>query len=635
MIEATIPAVLRERANNWPNEPIQFQKDGRNVFQPTSFKELYTQTRQFAAGLQKLGIKRGDNVGLIADNRQQWLVADLAIQCLGGADVPRGCDSTADEISYILDFSGCTLAILENQSQLEKVINRTKKLKTLKKIIIIDPGYKVENNKIGGLKIFAYAEILKNGSETNLAIIDAEIDKGAPDDVMTIIYTSGTTGEPKGVMLTHRNFLHQVQHVYSLIGVGAGDRWLSVLPVWHSFERVMQYVAIGSRSAICYSKPVGSILLADMQLIKPTWMASVPRIWESVRDGVYRNVKSEGGIKKALFLFFVSVGSAWNLSIHMVRRQMPRFRKRSRLLDFIVGIIPAILLWPLKALGNALVFKKIKAKLGGHFVAGVSGGGALPAHVDKFFQSIGVLLLEGYGLTESAPVLSLRSFDRHVSGTIGKAFPGTVLKIIGEDGKEAEPGEIGVLHARGPQIMKGYYRRDDLTAQIIDRNGFLNTGDLAMVTYDGDYKIVGRAKDTIVLLSGEGVEPAPIEARLKYSPYISLAVLVGQDRHLLGALIEVDPENLKIWAGENHIIYAGDEELFTSPEVHRLISEEISNLISAANGFKIYERIAKFAVLPRPFEQGRELSAKQEIKRHVVSELYAKEIESLFDNKAN
>lgn len=589
---------------------------------------MYTQAKKFAAGLQGLGVKRGDNIGLISDNRQQWFVVDLAIQCLGGVDVPRGCDSTADEISYILGFSGCKLAILENQSQLEKVRSRLKSLKSLKKIIVIDPHY--EARKVAGLEVFTYAKILENGSKADLAIIDAEIDKGGPDDLVTIIYTSGTTGEPKGVMLTHRNFLHQAQHVFSLVGVGSGDRWLSVLPVWHSFERVMQYIALASRSAICYSKPVGSILLADMQLIKPTWMASVPRIWESVRDGIYRKVNREGGVKKALFLFFVSVGAVWKSSVQMVRGQMARFRKRSRLLDFVIGIIPAILLWPLKALGDILVFGKIKAKLGGHFVAGISGGAGLPKHVDKFFQSAGILLLEGYGLTESAPVLSLRSLSRPVPGTIGKAFPGTELKIRDEDGKEVKPGEIGILYARGPQIMKGYYHRDDLTAQAIDRDGFLNTGDLAMATYDGDYKIVGRAKDTIVLLGGENVEPALIEERLKYSPYIALAVVVGQDKHFLGALIQVDPENVKTWARENHILYTGDDELFTSHEVHSLISHEISSLISASNGFKIYEQIVNCAVLPKPFELGRELSAKQEIKRHVISEIYAKEIESLF-----
>ncbi len=606
------------------------QKDSDGVFQTTTFAELYNQTLQFAAGLKKLGVKREDRVGLISDNRQEWFVSDLAIQSLGAADVPRGCDSTADEITYILDFSQCSITILENEAQLKKILAKASSLPILKEAIILDPSFDPASAETGKLKVHTYAAIMESGRDSDTALIEAEIDKGEPDDVMTLIYTSGTTGEPKGVMLTHTNYLHQVKHVPELIHVGPGDRWLAVLPVWHSFERIMQYVALGTGSALCYSKPVGSILLADMQQVRPTWMASVPRIWESVRDGVYRKVNQAGGVKKALFLFFVAVGSVWGSSSRMVKGHVARYRKRSRILDFAAGIIPFILLWPLKSLGNILVFKAIKDKLGGRFVAGISGGGGLPAHVDAFFQAAGILLLEGYGLTESAPVLSLRPQDRPVPGTIGPAFPETDLKIIREDGKEAEPGEIGVLYARGPQIMKGYYRKPELTAEAIDKDGWLNTGDLSMKTFDNEFKIVGRAKDTIVLLGGENIEPAPIEERLKLSPYISLAVIVGQDKKFLGALILVDPDNVITWAKENNVSYTEDEELFTGHEVHELLSGEISTLISQANGFKMFERIARFTVLPKPFEVSRELSGKQEIKRHVIDDLYAKEIKSLF-----
>lgn len=606
------------------------QKDADGVFQSTTFAELYDQVREFAAGLQKLGVKRGDRIGLMSDNRQEWFVSDLAIQALGAADVPRGTDSTADEITYILEFSQCSLTVLENKRQLEKVVANLAKMPELKEAIVLDPDFDLEKADAGRLKVHTYRSILESGKDADKAIIEAEIDKGEPDDVMTLIYTSGTTGEPKGVMLTHTNYLHQVKHVPELIFVGPGDRWLSVLPVWHSFERIMQYVALGTGSALCYSKPVGSILLADMQLVRPTWMASVPRIWESVRDGIYRKVNQGGGIKKVLFLFFVSVGAVWSSSAKMVKGHVARYKKRSRLLDAIIGFLPFVLLWPLKALGDVLVFKTIKDKLGGKFVAGISGGGGLPAHVDAFFQAAGILLLEGYGLTESAPVLSLRHQARPVPGTIGPAFPETELKIIGEDGNQVGPGEIGVLYARGPQVMKGYYRKEELTAEVLDKDGWLNTGDLSMMTYDKEYKIVGRAKDTIVLLGGENIEPAPIEDKLKLSPYISLPVVVGQDKKYLGALILVDPDNVKTWAQENNLGYADEEELFTGPEVHNLLSGEISGLISSANGFKMFERITKFTVLPKPFEVSKELSGKQEVKRHVVDKMYAKEIKTLF-----
>ncbi len=630
IMEATIPKLLRKIAADHPALPAQMHKDEKGVFQTTTFRELYDQVRQFAAGLRELGVLREENVGLISDNRQEWFVTDLALLSLGAADVPRGCDSNAEEIAYILSFSQCRLAVLENVRQFEKVIAKEKELPDLKKVIIIDSNTKDAGAPSGRFEIHAYKDILELGKKADWASVESEIDRGEGDDVATLIYTSGTTGEPKGVMLTHTNFLHQVKGVPSLLDVGPGDRWLSVLPVWHSFERIMQYVALGTVSALCYSKPVGSILLEDMLKVRPTWMASVPRIWESVRDGVYRNVNQAGGVKKALFLFFVAVGSAWKTCSNMVKGLMPRYHRRIRALDILLGILPYILLWPLKALGSVLVFKTIKAKLGGKFVAGISGGGGLPAHVDAFFQAAGILLLEGYGLTESAPVLSLRPQKHPVPGTIGPAFPGTELKIIGENGEELGPNQIGVLHAKGPQIMKGYYRKPELTKQVIDKDGFLDTGDLSIKTHDGEYAIVGRAKDTIVLLGGENVEPAPIEEKLKLSPYIASGVVIGQDRKFLGALILVDESNVKLWAEENNVPYTDDAGLFTGPEVHELLSEEIAGIISAKNGFKLFEKIVKFTVLPEQFEIGRELSAKQEIKRHVINEIYSKEIKKIY-----
>ncbi|RLW69869.1 MAG: hypothetical protein B6D68_01570, partial [spirochete symbiont of Stewartia floridana] len=328
--------------------------------------------------------------------------------------------------------------------------------------------------------------------------------------------------------------------------------------------------------------------------------------------------------------FFVIIGGAWKKSYNLVRGLLPRFRKRNRILDFVMGFLPFILLWPLKALGSILVFQKIMRKLGGKFIAGISGGGGLPAHVEAFFQAVGIILIEGYGLTESAPVLTLRSLFRQVPGTIGPPLKGTEIKIVGEDGNRLGSGKTGVLYARGPQIMKGYFRRDDLTAATIDEDGWLNTGDLAVETYDGEFAIVGRVKDTIVLLGGENVEPAPIEEKLKLSPYIASGVVIGQDRKYLGALIHLNKDNVSNWAKVNSMMYTNDEELVASPEVHELISEEIAGIISMKKGFKTYEKIVRFAILSRPFELGRELSAKQEIKRHVINEVYAKEIEALF-----
>jgi long-chain acyl-CoA synthetase len=632
----TIPRLLDEIAKQYPEHVAQYAKDRNGAFHPTTFAKLREEVRTVACGFLDLGIKRGDHVGLISDNRKEWFLVDLALLAIGAADVPRGCDSVASELSYILAFSECEIVVVENLEQLRKVAGVEEAIPKMGTIVVLQDDYlDAQLDDIPKrLTVLRLSQIVERGvtfASREPDRYDREVEAGAADDCATIIFTSGTTGEPKGVMLSHRNFLHQVEHVPLLITVGPGDRWLSVLPVWHSFERIMQYVALGSASALSYSKPIAKILIEDFAKIRPTWMASVPRIWESLQSSILRNIRSQGGVKSALFHFFVAVGGAHEAAKNLVRGTVPEFRKRMRVLDIAAGIVPYLLLAPLRSLGNALVFSKIRERLGGKFVAGISGGGALPPAVDRFFSAAGILLLEGYGLTESAPVLSLRLQRRPVPGTIGPAFPGTEIKIIDEAGNPVAPGIMGELIARGPQVMLGYFRKPELTKQVIDADGFLHTGDLAMMTRRGEIRIVGRAKDTIVLLGGENVEPLPIEQKLTESPYIRTAVLLGQDKKYLAALILPDRENCAQFAAENGVSYTSEEELFEQAAIVDLIGAQIKELVSARNGFKAFERVFRFKLIDVEFEVGRELSAKQEIKRHAIAEIYRNEIKRLFD----
>ncbi|MFW5688485.1 MAG: AMP-dependent synthetase/ligase, partial [Spirochaetota bacterium] len=424
--------------------------------------------------------------------------------------------------------------------------------------------------------------------------------------------------------------IYEIGCIPDRINVTPGDIWLCVLPVWHSFERIIQYVAIGSASALAYSKPIGSIMLSDLAAVRPQWMASVPRIWEAVRAGVYRNVKQQGGLKLVLFRFFVAVGGAHTALTAMLRGLVPDFRRRSRAVDAALAIVPWLLLWPLRALGNLLVFGKIRGKLGGRFIAGVSGGVALPASVDRFFGAAGILLLEGYGLTETSPVIAVRRQDRPVPGTVGDPLPETECRIVGEDGTVLPAGQMGVIHVRGPQVMRGYYERPEATAAIVDEDGWLNTGDLGMFSHRGELKITGRAKDTIVLLGGENIEPVPIEQKITESEYIDTAVVVGQDQKYLGALVLPNREAIEGYADVNHVPYESYEDLLENEAILELVDGEINSRVNAKNGFKGFERVFRFALLPTLFEVGLELSAKQEVKRHVVADRYAKEIKSLF-----
>ncbi|MDR2478723.1 MAG: AMP-binding protein [Treponema sp.] len=276
------------------------------------------------------------------------------------------------------------------------------------------------------------------------------------------------------------------------------------------------------------------------------------------------------------------------------------------------------------------MFNRIKRRLGGRFRAGISGGGSLPARVDLFFNSAGIRLQEGYGLTETAPLLSGRQYRRARRGTIGQGLPGTEIKITDKNGRVLPPGRSGLICAKGPQVMQGYFQRPETTAAVLSAGGWLNTGDIGMLTHDNELRITGRAKDTIVLRGGENVEPVPIEQKLRESPYIQHCMVAGQDQKYLAALIVPRQEALMAFAEENAIPIVDYELLLQQPEINELIATEVADLVSPKTGFKPFERVFKCALLSKPFEPGRELSPKQELLRHRITALYAREIQRLF-----
>ena len=627
----TVVKRMRRRAEEHADRPFSWTKDVDGTFQPTSFSQMWRTVTTLGAGLKALGVSRGEHVGIMSHNRREWIFTDLAILGLGAADVPRGSDSTAEEMAYILAHADCRVCFAEDLQQCKKILSKRDQIPTLQHIILYELDGELPQEP--GVRITSYDEILASGEsagEAGRAAFEEEVAAGGTDDIATLLYTSGTTGEPKGVMLAHRCFLFQMDRLEHILFLTPQDIFLTVLPVWHSFERAVEYVCLNYGASLAYSKPIGKVMLDDMAKIRPTWMTSVPRIWEGIRAAVLRNVSKQSPAKQALFQFFLGVGEMHSDLYNTFMGRLPRFQQRSRVVDAAAAAIPLAILTPLRALGNVLVFQSLRDRLGGRFIAGVSGGGALPPYVDKFFQAAGISVLEGYGLTETGPVLAVRAQKRPIPGTVGALLPDVEYRVIGENGQELGPGRKGELHVRSPQVMQGYYKKPEETKQVLSDDGWLKTGDLVLFTYDRELRIVGRSKETIVLLGGENIEPQPIEDAILQSEYIDQVMVVGQDQKFLGALVYPNSEAMLAFAKEREIDFVEQEDLYDNEQVRALMGREIQSRVNAKSGFKAFEQVFRFHLLQTPFEVGEELTQTMKIRRSVVAERYHREIAKLF-----
>mgnify|MGYP002520581610 FL=1 len=640
-MEQTVPKLLRKSAMEWPETVAQFARKKDGEFEPVTYRELYQKALDFGAGLLSIGIKRGDLIGLISDNRKEWLQADMGIMAIGATDVPRGCDATLLDLEAIFTITETKYIVTENSAQVKKILSIKEKIPFVKEIIVFDEPTEeiISEAKNNGITIYSFKEILKFGQTFRIEHkdeVENELEKGQNSDLACIIFTSGTTGTPKGVMLSHGNFLAQLEELPERIMINPGEKALLVLPVWHVFEREVEYVILIQGGSLCYSKPIGSILLADLKKLNPTLLPAVPRVFEAVYDGILRKMRKTGGIVNALFNFFTKVAILHSRMHRLMFNQNVCLTRYYTVAWWFAFIIPWCLLWPLKLLGNLLVFRKIKAMLGTNFRAGIAGGGAYPPVLDDFFWAIGVKIVEGYGLTETAPVISVRPIAAPVFGNVGSPIRGVKCRIVDpDDGFVLKRGQFGAVQIKGPTVMQGYYKRPDLTAKTMTVDGWLDTGDLGYLSIHDEIVLKGRKKDTIVLLGGENVEPLPIELKLSESRYIRQAVVVGQDKHYLGALILVEEDEVKNFAAENGIQYDTYENLINSESIQKLFESEISSLINSKNGFKMFERINKFALITKPFEVGVELSAKQEIMRYRLTEIYKDQINKIFADDKN
>ncbi len=629
-----LASLFLEVGDRWGDLPSFSTRRHDGTFHAVSYRQWRDRSLSLASALIELGVKAGDHVAILSDNCFEWILADAAVQMCGAADVPRAADVTVGEIAYILDHADVGVAFVENIAVLERVLSVRDSLPKLRHLVVMEHGldeHPLPGDALRLRDLEIRGEVLRLEGDCRPEERIAAI---RPEDLYTIIYTSGTTGVPKGVQLSHRSILSQVKNLpFSL---SPSDRALSILPVWHVYERVFEMLSVASGLHTYYSslRHLGE----DLRAVRPTIMASAPRLWEGLHRRILSTVEKASPLRRSLF-------HAARISSHAVRRGEAFFSRRqvdltgrSLPVSLLLGVRHAaawlVFLLPFLLL-DAIVLSKLREVVGGCFRGTISGGGALPPHVDDFFNDIGIPVLEGYGLTESGTVLAVRTWEHLVIGTVGPAFPGTDLRIVDTvTGAILYPdpsrhdlgrGRRGEIHAKGPQLMSGYHKDPAKTEQVL-RDGWLATGDLGLITFNGCLKIVGRCKETIVLLGGENVEPLPIESKLLESPLIDQCMVVGQDQKQLGVLVV---PSLAGFAAAG-IEAAELPALNARPDSHAMIREEIRRLVGASSGFKPFERIAVSELLDVPFQVGEELTMTFKLKRHVIAEKYAAKIEKMF-----
>ncbi len=563
--------------------------DGR--FRPISTAELHNWVLRLAAALSALGVERGDRVALMADNGPHWPSVDFATLGLGAILVPVYPTLTADQAAYVINDCGAEVVFVQSGNRLEGLLGEKAAMPNVRKFILI-------GDQPPSSEIDSFAKLLEETAPMDEGQFEASARSSSADDLATFIYTSGTTGNPKGVMLTHGNITSNVVNALKVMDINGEWTALSFLPLSHSFERMVDYIYFYRGLTIAYAESIQAVA-QNFQEVNPHVFVSVPRVYEKVLAKVRENVAASPPLKQKIF--------GW--AVDVARRALPyRLQRRS----------PSGLLGIQLSLADKLVFGKIKERLGNRFQFALSGGAPLARDLAEFFWGAGIEIYEGYGLSETSPVLCVNGPDAVKLGTVGPAIPGVELEI-------AEDGEI---LAKGPNIMKGYHNMPEATVEAIDQEGWFHTGDIGEIDDGGFLKITDRKKEIIVNAYGKNVAPAPIENALKSSRFIGQAVVIGDRRKILAALLVPDFEALESWAErEGHGIDKMADFLETAPAME-LFQQEIDTV---NKNLARYEQIHIWELLPDDFtiETG-ELTPTQKIKRRVVGTKYAGVIESLY-----
>ncbi len=555
-----------------------------------SSEEFLATTAALADGLADLGVQAGDRVMLLCENRPEWHMADLAILDLGAADVPIYPTLTPAQIAYQAADSGAVVAVAETAEHREKLQQARRDCPGLAHVI------QVEGETAEGVKTLAeVAQEIPGAVERFWERAKAI----GEDDLATVVYTSGTTGEPKGAMLTHRNLVTNVREILELSDTEKGEVGLEFLPLCHMIERIAGYcyMSMGARRAYCSVYDVAELI----GTIRPSAFASVPRVLEKIHDGINRRAEQASPLRRSLFRWAIATG-----------KEVARRRLAQRPLGGALSLRHMV--------ADRIVLSKIRKALGGQLKSTFCGGAALPVFVNEFFQAVGLRIQEAYGLTETSPVITLngcRPGDLRV-GSVGRPVPSYEIRL-------AEDGELLV---RGPSVFSGYWNKPEQTAEAFDDDGWFLTGDIATIDSDGFIFITDRKKDLIVTSGGKNVAPQPIESELKRSGLIDNAVLIGDRRPCITALLSPDRDALEAWASDHELGATEIADLVDLPEVKEVFGEAVARVNAELARF---EQIRRFRVLPEMLSiEGGQLTPTLKVKRRVVREQYTEMIEAMY-----
>jgi len=590
----TLTELFFGASDRFQGRPVALRAKREGRWQAISYADLLDRVHAASAGLLDLGLGPGDRVAILSENRPEWAITDYACLAARCADVPVYPTLPAKQIEYILRDSGASAVCVSTRKQLDKIQEIRGTLPGIRFVVAFDPG-------LEGDGVLGFEALLDRGRTARARWPDWRAGALAvtPDDLATLIYTSGTTGEPKGVMLTHGNITSNVVASSPALTVTDEDECLSLLPLSHIFERMAgHYLMFDAGVIINYAESIDAVA-KNLREVRPTICCAVPRLYEKIYAGALEAASAGPALKKKIFFWAKRVGEEW-----AERRLAGK-------------IIPVDLKFA-RAVADGVVFRTIRGRVGGRLRFFISGGAPLSPEIAKFFYAAGVPILEGYGLTETSPVISVNTPERLKIGTVGPPIPGVEVKI-------AEDGEI---LTRGPNLMRGYYNKPEATREAIAPDGWFHTGDIGMLDAEGFLKITDRKKDLIVTAGGKKVAPQPIEGLLKLNKFVSNAVMLGDRRKFPIALLVPNFERLEPWAREQGLTWTSREQLVALPEVARQMAQEARKNLRDLAQFEVPK---KFLVLAQDFSiESGELTPKLSVRRNVVEDHYADRIEALF-----